>query len=120
MGSLQIATENRPTSDVHLVTLDGDLDSYSAPELRGLLTGLLANGPARIVLDCSALDYVDSSGLGTLVAVLKQTSDAHGALVLACPQEKVMRVLRVTGLHRLFPVYDSVEAASNAEEMRAA
>ena len=97
-----------------IIALLGDLDINTSPALRTQLDGLIAGGVVVIVLDCAGLDFIDSTGLGTLVSALKQASNLGGALALARPNVRVSRFLRVTGLNTLFPIYDRLEAACAA------
>ncbi len=97
-----------------VIALRGDLDIGTSARLREQLNALIAEGVAVIVLDCAALEFIDSTGLGTLVSALKQIANRDGVLALAQPNERVRRVLRVTGLARLFPIYPDVDAACAA------
>jgi anti-sigma B factor antagonist len=69
----------------------------TAPQLRDLLNGLVDGGSTRIVLDCRSLDFLDSSGIGVLVAVRKRLGD-DGALTLESPPAHVRKVLELTGV----------------------
>ena len=103
-----------PPSAPSVIVLAGDLDIETSPRLRDELNALLAGGVVTIVLDCAALDYIDSTGLGILVSALKQTANRDGALVLAQPSERVCELLRVTGLNMLFLTYPGVSEACDA------
>ena len=109
MAELQIASH--VVEGVALVSLQGDLDSYSAPRLRHLLDGLAESDRPAVLLDLAYLEYIDSVGLGVLVASLKRLSDCSGALALVSVPPPVANVLRVTGLERMFPVFTDGEAA---------
>ncbi|MBI9086098.1 MAG: STAS domain-containing protein [Desulfobacterales bacterium] len=88
----------------------GRLDATSAPLLRERLTaGDTIDG--RIVLDFSSVDFMDSSGLGTLVASARRLRAQQGDLKLACLADKVRRVFELTRADRLFDIYDDPEAA---------
>lgn len=90
---------------VPTVYLAGELDSYSAPRLRALLESLVAPPRPAFLVDLSGLEYIDSVGLGVLVAGLKQASDRAGVMALVGPTPTVERVLRVTGLDKVFLVF---------------
>ena len=89
--------------------LAGELDLYNADELRAALDQAIARGPSRVVVDLSAVDFVDSTALGVLI-------EARGRLGpdgfrLSAPQLDTRRVLQVSGLDRHLPVHDSVDDA---------
>jgi anti-sigma B factor antagonist len=94
-----------------VIHCEGRLNMVSAPELREVVKDAIGNGRPRIVLDMSAVTFVDSSGLGSLVGCLKNAREAHGDLRLVAPGKQVTMVLQLSNLDRVFGTYDSVEAA---------
>ncbi|HZR30132.1 MAG TPA: STAS domain-containing protein [Terriglobales bacterium] len=74
---------------------------------------------ASLVLDLSQIQYIDSGGLGALVAVLTSARACGGDLRLAGLNERVSRVLKTTRLDRVFRIHSSVELAVNAFHARA-
>ncbi|ACZ31761.1 anti-sigma-factor antagonist [Xylanimonas cellulosilytica DSM 15894] len=89
----------------------GRLDLASAPRVKARIDDLARNGRARVVVDLGAVDHVDSSGLGALIAGLKATRQAGGGLRIARVGEQVRAVLKLTNLDRILVPYDSVEEA---------
>jgi len=86
-----------PQEGVVVVTVRGEIDMATAPELRSMLDELVDAGTARVALDCRALEFLDSSGIGVLVAARKRLGDA-GELVIDSPPAHVRRVLDITGV----------------------
>jgi len=84
----------------------GVLDLYTAPRLREAMVELLAgrNEPFVVNLDVSGLDFIDSSGLGVLIAVLKRLHHIGGDLVLRAPSRSLGRLLELTSLDKVFTV----------------
>lgn len=80
-----------------VVTVDGEIDMATAPRLRDLLNELVDDGSDQIVLDCRGLAFLDSSGIGVLVAVRNRIGDS-GTLTLEAPQPHVRKVLELTGV----------------------
>jgi anti-sigma B factor antagonist len=78
------------------VTVRGEIDVATAPQLRELLHDLIQGGARQIVLDCRELAFLDSSGIGLLVAARKRLSD--GELVIDSPPAHVRKVLELTGV----------------------
>ena len=96
-------TGDQPDGQV-VIDLRGEVDVYSAPRLRDELQRLLSEGRTDILLDVERLEFVDSTGLGVIVAIAKQASDAGGRLTLRAPPEAVQHVLHTTGLEGLVTV----------------
>lgn len=96
-----------------VVLVVGELDAATAPRLREGLVTLSAEGVDRVVLDCRRLSFIDSFGLGVVVAAKKRLS-AHGnslCLVAGEEQRSLRRLLEITGLDRLLPVHATVADA---------
>src|SRR5215208_1327431 len=89
--------ESRESDDGALVVVRGEVDMATAPELRDALFALVDGGASRISLDCRGLDFLDSSGIGVLIAVRKRLGD-DGSLTLEAPPAHVRKVLELTGV----------------------
>jgi len=89
-----------------MICLQGDFDSYSAPRVRSLLETLELEKLPAVLVHLGSLEYIDSTALGVLVAGLKQATDHSGSLALVAPSPPVARILRITGLDKLFLIFD--------------
>ncbi|BDX34727.1 anti-sigma factor antagonist [Mycobacterium antarcticum] len=98
-------------SGVVVIAPEGRLNMVAAPELRKQLHDLVDGGSNRVVVDLSAIEFIDSSGLGALISGLKLTRSAGGDLRIAAPREQVLTVLELTNLNRVLRTYDSADRA---------
>ncbi len=89
------------------------LDAQRAPAFKDAIAPLVAAQPERILLDASGVEFVDSTGLGSLVSLLK-IMGATGELAIAGPRPAVRKLFTVTRLDRVMRLYDSVDDAANA------
>ena len=96
---------------VTVVAPTGRLDVAGAPALKDAISEALKNGQPRVVLDLEGVSFVDSTGLGSVIAALKQVRSSQGDLRLAAPNQQVRVVLELTTLDRVFPYYSTVEEA---------
>jgi len=96
---------------VAVVAPVGRLTMVGAPDLRGKLAELVADGHTRIVVDLSEVVFLDSSGLGALVAGLKSARQAGGDLRIASATEQVLLVLKLTSLDRVLEPHATAESA---------
>jgi anti-sigma B factor antagonist len=101
--------------DGHIVVaLRGELDVADAVSVATALAELAARN-LEIIVDLAGLDFIDSSGVAALARGRKHARLAGGDLLLAAPQQQVLRVLILTRLIEVFPVHASVaEAAGQA------
>lgn len=97
-----------------IVALRGVLDVAEAASVAAALTAVAAR-QRDIIIDLAGLEFIDSSGVAALVWGRRQARQAGGELLLAAPQQQVLRVLTLTRLIDVFPVHASVaEAAGSA------
>lgn len=97
---------------VTVVAPTGRLDVSGAPALKEAIGELARNGaPPRIVIDMEGVSFVDSTGLGSVIAALKQIRSRQGELRLAAPNQQVRVVLELTTLDRVFPYFATLEEA---------
>ncbi|MEU3600176.1 STAS domain-containing protein [Streptomyces sp. NPDC006798] len=89
----------------------GELDHHTAELLSLPLDQALADGRSRLVVDCSRLDFCDSTGLNVLLTARLKAEAAGGGVHLAAMQPVVARVLEITGAGAVFTVHETVEAA---------
>ena len=98
--------------DGHAVlAVSGEVDVATAPPLRQKLIGLIDDGWKHIVVDLEGVDFLDSTGLGVLVSVLKRLRTNEGDLHLVCTRSQILKVMEITGLTSVFPIFDTVDAA---------
>lgn len=89
---------------VAVVRVKGDLDCYTAPQLRGALLGLVADGSNQVILDIGESGFIDSTGLGVLVGGLRRLRQEGGDMVLRAPTSPTLTLLEVTGVNKLFEI----------------
>ena len=89
----------------------GRVDSTTADELESSLAPLLERRPGRLALDLRAVDHVSSPGLRVLLTTLKAVNRHGGSLRLVAPNEHVRKILKASGLERLFEIKESLEAS---------
>ena len=96
---------------VTVLAPSGRLDVTGVPALKAAVSEAVGDGQSRLVIDMEGVSFVDSSGLGSVVAALKQVRSSKGDLRLAAPNQQVRVVLELTTLDRVFPYYATVEDA---------
>ena len=111
MTGAELDVTVRKVDGTAVVAVAGEIDVYTSPLLQERLVEVLRDGSSSIVLDLSAVTFLDSTGLGVLITGLKRCRSADGDLVLVTAQPNVLKVLEITGLNDVFKVHDSVDDA---------
>jgi anti-sigma B factor antagonist len=91
--------------------LAGDIDIRTAPALRERLGELVGAGQV-VVVDLSAVEFLDSSGLGAFVGAANALRAAGGSLRLACPRPHVQKIFRISRLAEVIPIHEDVASAA--------
>jgi anti-sigma B factor antagonist len=94
------------SGDRAVVSLEGELDLATAPQLREQLVTLAEQADTVIVVDLTNLAFIDSTGLSVLVMALNRSRAGGGTIVLRNPSQSVMRILEITGLVSVFGIED--------------
>ena len=93
----------------------GEIDFATGPKLKEAITERLMAGEVTLVVDLLAVDFIESTGLGALIGGRRRAHALKGSLVLVCTEEQMLKIFRITGLDKVFQIYESVEAATAAK-----
>ena len=99
-----------------VIEVGGEIDVYTAPKLRERLISLVESGSHELIVDMESVEFLDSTGLGVLVGGLKRARAYEGWIDLVCTQSRILRIFRITGLNRVFNIYDTVPEAVAARD----
>lgn len=106
---LDIQTEH--AEDVCEIKLNGEIDVYTAPKLKEEIIALIEGGCSNVIVDLQGVAFIDSSGLGVLVSALRRARERDGAVRIICTRENILKIFRITGLDKVFPIFsDAAEA----------
>jgi len=112
MPSPDYIKESTPIEGGRLLVLAGEVDFSKAPELRlALLQVIEQEKPSKLVLDLAGIDYMDSSGVATLVEAMQAQRKANNHMVLCCLQQRVRSVFVISRLDAVFTIVDTREEA---------
>jgi anti-sigma B factor antagonist len=106
---LQVTTKKRDEGAV--ITVIGDIDLYTSPDLRKAITKLAKKKTSPLVVDLKQVDYMDSSGVATLVEGLQLTARYDGSFRVASLNEGVREVFELARLDKVFDIYDDLDQA---------
>jgi anti-sigma B factor antagonist len=104
---MQIAAT--PGSDRYLITVSGEVDLATSPDLDTAIIESVDSEASSIVIDLTDVSFMDSSGLGVIVRGLKRCREADKDLDLVITSDRVLKVFGITGLDQVIPIHDSIE-----------
>jgi anti-sigma B factor antagonist len=100
----------RDEGGAQIVSFTGDIDLQSSPEVRKVLLGAVDGGGA-VLVDLSGVDYIDSSGVASMVESFQNARKNDQEYILVTVSEAAMRVLQLARLDKVFSICDTVEEA---------
>lgn len=111
-GGRPVRIRGKPEDEgASVYSVSGELDAYTAPDLRDALDEALAEGVSWFIVDLTDLAYLDSTGLGILVGTAKKSRQADGDLAVVCAKQNLLKIFSISGTTEILNVVDSVEAA---------
>jgi anti-sigma B factor antagonist len=96
---------------LHTVSVFGELDQGTAPELRGALAGALGDSVGSVLVDLSDCNFIDSTGLSLLVEAKRKLADNERGFGVCCPDADVRRLLELTGIDQAVSLFDTRDEA---------
>jgi len=102
---------SKDDSAVAEVRLIGEIDVFASPEVKSALVAAIKDGQNLLVVDFARVSYIDSTGLGALVAALKAARDSGGSIAVVCKDPQIRRIFDVTGLVKVFGMFDDIASA---------
>jgi len=99
------------TPEPNLLVLTGEIDLNESPAVKEAFRAVLAGKPGRILVDCSGVTYMDSSGLAVLIEAMQRLHATGGKLALFGLRESVRNILHIARLDQVFQIYPDRAAA---------
>jgi anti-sigma B factor antagonist len=112
---MELSLTTRTVAGHTVLEVGGEVDVYTAPRLRERLIELVDAGARDLVVDLERVDFLDSTGLGVLVGAHKRLRLAHGSFRLVCSKEPLLKIFRITALDQIFPIFPTVDAATERD-----
>jgi anti-sigma B factor antagonist len=110
--ALDFSVETRADDGVSIVTVIGQADLHTAPDLRAVLGDVVDGGSRAVLVDLTGATFIDSMTLGVLLGARKRLASVDGRLALAVPDKHLRRVFEITSLDQVFTIVDSLPEAA--------
>lgn len=99
--------KRKVVGDITVCSLSGEININTSPELRKVFVDLTSTKVAKVVLNLTEVNYIDSSGLATLIEVLRKMKKYDGCLRLCCLSDKIRSLFEITKLTKLFEMFNT-------------
>ncbi len=86
------------------IALSGEVDIYNAPQLKEALLAVLDQNEGDMIINCKDLVYIDSTGLGVLISLLKRVKEYDGSITITELKPYIGKIFTITGLDKVFNI----------------
>jgi len=111
LENIRLESEIVEIGGVDVLKLRGEIDVYTAPDLKVAVTGMVTEGVNHLVIDMTQVSYMDSSAFGVLLSALKTVKPLGGSVNLAGCSPSVEKILGLTKLDTIFILHKTLEDA---------
>jgi len=106
---MELTTRNEKNTII--VSVEGRVDTSTAPELESYLTGSVAPAPKTLIISLKEVKYISSAGLRVVLLMAKKLKTSGGELILTGLEGAVKEVFEISGFYSIFKIFDTEEAA---------
>lgn len=107
-------TEHPIDGERHVLAVRGEIDLFTAPELKQVLAESIEAGRVRIIVDLTETTFLDSTALGVLIGAVKRLRSRDGALAIVNIDENIAKTFEITGLDQIFTIVPTRDEAVDA------
>jgi anti-anti-sigma factor len=108
--NITVSKEN----DFSIVRVEGRVDISTAKVFEAQMNALIEAGCIEMIVDCSDLVYISSSGLKVLIALQRQLASSQGKITLCSLQPGIAKIFEISGFGSIFPIFTDTETARRA------
>jgi anti-sigma B factor antagonist len=112
MMEMDLRIKTKTTEGVPVILLSGEVDAYTCSMFREAMIDIIDQGNPNVVVNMADVEYIDSSGLGTLVGGLKRASEKKGKIAVVASSVQIRKVFEITGLEKVFPLFENESDAA--------
>lgn len=98
-------------NDVHVIAVSGEVDIFTAPELKRAMTAAMDAGARSVVIDLSETRFLDSTGLGVLIGAVKRLRLVDGRMLIVNHEPSTAKTFAITGLDQIFEIVETRDEA---------
>jgi anti-sigma B factor antagonist len=103
--------KERKMGDVAVCDVEGEINIDTSPDVRKTFDKLIGGQCRKVVLNFGNLNYIDSSGLATLIEMLQRLKKIEGKLRICCISDKIKSIFEITKLEKLFEMFNNEDDA---------
>lgn len=108
---LELQVERIQNETTCIIRISGEIDFHTVPQLNALFNQELKTGVKDFLINLNQITMIDSTGLGTLIGMLKKTRGYSGEFKIVCNNPQIAKIFKMTGLIKIFSIHESEDEA---------
>lgn len=108
---IDFAVNPQSSNGLLVVEVAGEIDLFTAPELKAAITEGLDAGSEQVVIDLSKTTFLDSTALGVLIGTVKRLRDNDGSMTIVNSDQNIAKTFEITGLDQILKIYPTRDEA---------
>ncbi len=111
MEVMNIRVTKEKVEDIVVIDVEGEIDVYTSTYFKKELLKVLDEGNYNIIISLDKVRYIDSTGLGILIGMLKRVKEHNGHMTVVCSNPQIRKVFTITGLIKILGMHDNLQSA---------
>jgi len=103
--------EDRSQGGAHVIAVSGEVDIFTAPELKRVISAAIDSGARAVIVDLTETRFLDSTALGVLIGAVKRLRLVDGRMVIVNTEPSTAKTFEITGLDQIFEIVADRDAA---------
>lgn len=107
---MNISVKTEKIDDISLIEIDGEVDTYTSSKIKQDILQVVEQTP-KIIISMEKVKFIDSTGLGILIGVLKKVKEKEGEMIIVSPNSYINQIFEITGLFKVFKIVENTQQA---------
>lgn len=107
---MNIEVKSQQIEDLFLIEIEGEVDTYTSSKIKQDILKLVEKS-SFIIISMEKVKFIDSTGLGILIGILKKVKEKEGEMVIVSPNSYINQIFEITGLYKVFKIVESIQQA---------
>jgi anti-sigma B factor antagonist len=108
---IDFAVTPQSSNGLLVVEVAGEIDLFTAPDLKSAITEGLDAGSEKVVIDLTKTTFLDSTALGVLIGTVKRLRDNDGSMTIVNTDQNIAKTFEITGLDQILKIYATRDEA---------
>jgi len=107
---MNIVLRTEQIEDIFIIDIEGEVDTYTSSKIKQDILKIVDQS-AKIIISMEKVKFIDSTGLGILIGILKKVKEKEGEMIIVSPNSYINQIFEITGLFKVFKIVENSQQA---------